>query len=43
MAADHIVSQNMAHSVFGKAHSANDQHVMVAGTCLVPYLGVELE
>jgi hypothetical protein len=26
---------------FGIAQSANDQHVMVAGACLVPHLGVD--
>ena len=40
MAADHVVSQSMVHSVFGIAHSARDQHVMVAGACFVPYLGM---
>ncbi len=38
MAADHMVSQSMAHSVFGNVHSDRDQHVMVAGACLVPHL-----
>ncbi len=42
MAADHTVSQSMAPSVFGKAHSARDQHVMVASACLVPHLSLAL-